>query len=174
MITPEQKAELQTLLKRTNHLWSFLKCDEKKSTIVEMEEKMSSPGFWDDQSEAKRISSECNRLKQLVEKIESFKNLVGDVEAMAELCHEDEDDAAMLAEFSKELSSLIEKIEDLEVESFLSEPMDIRPALLSIHAGAGGTESCDWADMLMRMYVRWAERRGFSVCLLYTSPSPRD
>ena len=86
---------------------------------------MSSPGFWDDQSEAKRISSECNRLKQLVEKIESFKNLVGDVEAMAELCDEDEDDAAMLAEFSKELSSLIEKIEDLEVESFLSEPMDI-------------------------------------------------
>jgi protein subunit release factor A len=77
MITPEQKAELQTLLKRTNHLWSFLKCDEKKNTIVEMEETMSSPGFWDDQSEAKRISSECNRLKQLVEKIESFKNLVG-------------------------------------------------------------------------------------------------
>ena len=58
---------------------------------------MSSPGFWDDQSEAKRISSECNRLKQLVEKIESFKNLVGDVEAMAELCDEDEDDTAMLA-----------------------------------------------------------------------------
>ena len=120
---------------------------------------MSSPSFWDDQSEAKRVSSECNRLKQLVEKIENFRNQVGDVEAMAELCEEDEDDAAMLKEFSKELSNLIEKIEDLEVESFLSEPMDIRPALLSIHAGAGGTESCDWADMLMRMYVRWAERR---------------
>ena len=96
MITPEQKAELQTLLKRTNHLWSFLKCDEKKNTIVEMEEKMSSPSFWDDQSEAKSVSSECNRLKQLVEKIENFKNQVGDVEAMAELCDEDENDAAML------------------------------------------------------------------------------
>ena len=66
MITPEQKAELQTLLKRTEHLWSFLKCDEKKQLIAEMEEQMSSPSFWDDQSEAKRVSSESNRLKQLV------------------------------------------------------------------------------------------------------------
>ena len=163
MITPEEKAELQTLLKRTNHLWSFLKCDQKKEQIVQMEEQMSSPSFWDDQAEAKRVSSESNRLKQVVEKIENFKNQVGDVEALAELCEEDEDDASMAAEFSSELTSLVTKIEDLEVESFLSEPMDVRPALLSIHAGAGGTESCDWADMLMRMYVRWAERRGFKV-----------
>ena len=163
MITPEEKAELQTLLKRTNHLWSFLKCDAKKISIVEMEEQMSSPTFWDNQNEAKRVSSECNRLKQIVEKIESFKNQVGDIEAMSELCDEDESDTALSAEFSKELKGLVAKIEELEVESFLSEPMDVRPALLSIHAGAGGTESCDWADMLMRMYVRWAERRGFDV-----------
>ena len=163
MITPEEKAELQTLLKRTNHLWSFLECDAKKISIVEMEEQMSSPTFWDDQNKAKRVSSECNRLKQIVEKIESFKNQVGDIEAMSELCDEDESDTALSAEFSKELKGLVAKIEDLEVESFLSEPMDVRPALLSIHAGAGGTESCDWADMLMRMYVRWAERRGFDV-----------
>ena len=163
MITPEEKAELQTLLKRTNHLWSFLECDAKKISIVEMEEQMSSPTFWDDQNEAKRVSSECNRLKQIVEKIESFKNQVGDIEAMSELCDEDESDTALSAEFSKELKGLVAKIEELEVESFLSEPMDVRPALLSIHAGAGGTESCDWADMLMRMYVRWAERRGFDV-----------
>ena len=61
------------------------------------------------------------------------------------------------------MESLLSKIDDLEVASFLNEPFDARPALLSIHAGAGGTESCDWADMLMRMYIRWAERRGFEV-----------
>ena len=77
MITPEEKAELQTLLKRTNHLWSFLKCDEKKEEIVQMEEQMSSPSFWDDQAEAKRVSSESNRLKQIVEKIENFKKSGG-------------------------------------------------------------------------------------------------
>ena len=70
-------------------------------------------------------------------KIENFKNQVGDVEAMAELCDEDENDAAMLKEFSRELSSLIEKIEDLEVESFLSEPMDIRPALAFMQGQEG-------------------------------------
>ncbi len=163
MITPEQKAELQTLIKRTRHLWTFLDCDRKKAEIEVMEEKMSNPSFWDDQSEAKRISSDCNRLKQLVEKIEGFRGQVEDLEALAELCDEDEQDLALLEEFCSELLALTAKIENLEVESFLSEPFDVRPALLSIHAGAGGTESCDWADMLMRMYVRWAERRGFAV-----------
>ena len=126
---------------------------------------MSSPSFWDDQSEAKRVSSECNRLKQLVEKIENFRNQVGDVEAMAELCEEDEDDAAMLKEFSKELSNLIEKIEDLEVESFLSEPMDIRPALLSIHAGAGAQNPATGPICLCG--CMFAGRRGGDLRLIF-------
>ncbi len=154
---------MQELIKRTNHLWKFLECDEKKKKILELEEQMSAPSFWDDQANARKIGSENNRLKQTVSKVEDFRSQVEDLEALCELCEEDQEDQEMANEFVTGLDSLISRIDDLEVASFLNEPFDARPALLSIHAGAGGTESCDWADMLMRMYVRWAERRGFEV-----------
>ena len=163
MILPEDKARLQALIKRTSHLWKFLECDDKKKKIAELEEEMSAPSFWDDQDKARKVGSENNRLKQTVSKVEDFRSKVEDLEALCELCEEDEEDEEMAKEFVETLESLLEKVDDLEVASFLSEPFDARPALLSIHAGAGGTESCDWADMLMRMYVRWAERRGFDV-----------
>ena len=170
MILPEDKARLNALIKKTNHLWKFLECDDKKTKIIDLENAMSSPSFWDDQKEAKRISSEANRLKQTVEKIESFRSQVEDLEALAELCDEDESEEEMANEFVHNLEDLLNRVEDLEVASFLGEPFDERPALLSIHAGAGGTESCDWADMLMRMYMRWAERRGFKVVLQDLQP----
>jgi peptide chain release factor 2 len=170
MILPEDKTRLQELIKKTRHLWKFLDCDDKKKTVLELENTMSSPSFWDNQTEAKRVSSEANRLKQTVEKIESFRAQVDDLEALAELCDEDENDQEMEGEFISTLETLLGNVEDLEVASFLGEPFDDRPALLSIHAGAGGTESCDWADMLMRMYMRWAERRGFKVELQDLQP----
>ena len=170
MILPEDKTRLNALIKKTNHLWKFLECDDKKTKIIDLENAMSSPSFWDDQKEAKRISSEANRLKQTVEKIESFRSQVEDLEALAELCDEDESEEEMANEVVHNLEDLLNRVEDLEVASFLGEPFDDRPALLSIHAGAGGTESCDWADMLMRMYMRWAERRGFKVVLQDLQP----
>lgn len=170
MILPEDKTRLNALIKKTNHLWKFLECDDKKTKIIDLENAMSSPSFWDDQKEAKHISSEANRLKQTVEKIESFRSQVEDLEALAELCDEDESEEEMANEFVHNLEDLLNRVEDLEVASFLGEPFDDRPALLSIHAGAGGTESCDWADMLMRMYMRWAERRGFKVVLQDLQP----
>ena len=125
---------------------------------------MSSPSFWDDQDEARKVSSEVNRLKQIVEKLEAFQSKVDDLVALAELVDEAGDEGEeFVAEFVASLGQLNAEVGDLEISSFLNEPFDGRPALLSIHAGAGGTESCDWADMLMRMYVRWAERRGFEV-----------
>jgi len=125
---------------------------------------MSAPSFWDDQDEARKVSSEVNRLKQIVQKLETFKSKVDDLVALAELVEEaGEEGEEFVAEFVATLGQLNAEVDDLEISSFLNEPFDGRPALLSIHAGAGGTESCDWADMLMRMYVRWAERRGFEV-----------
>ncbi len=163
MILPDDKSSLQELIKRTRHLWKFLECEDKKNKIANLELEMSAPAFWDDQANARKVGSESNRLKQTVSRIEDFKSEVDDLEALCELCEEDEDDQEMAQEFVSTLNHLISRIDDLEVASFLNEPFDVRPALLSIHAGAGGTESCDWADMLMRMYVRWAERRGFEV-----------
>ena len=162
MIVPEDKSRMQDLSKRTGHLWKFLDCDGKKEEVATLEERMAQPTFWDDQNEARKVSSEANRLKQSVERIETFRSKVEDLEVLAELAEEDSDEE-LVREFADSLESLSREIDDLEIASFLNEPFDSRPALLSIHAGAGGTESCDWADMLMRMYVRWAERRGFEV-----------
>ena len=161
MILPDDKSRLQELNQKNHHLWKFLECDEKKKKILELENEMSAPAFWDDQANARKVGSESNRLKQTVSRIEDFRSEVEDLEALCELCEEDENDQEMAREFVSTLESLLSKIDDIEVASFLNEPFDARPALLSIHAGAGGTESCDWADMLMRMYTRWAERSGF-------------
>ena len=170
MILPDDKSRLQELIKRTQHLWKFLECDEKKRKIEELENEMSAPSFWDDQANARKVGSESNRLKQTVSRIEDFRSEVEDLEALCELCEEDENDQDMAKEFVNTLENLLSRIDDIEVASFLNEPFDARPALLSIHAGAGGTESCDWADMLMRMYTRWAERRGFDVELQDLQP----
>ena len=170
MILPDDKSRLQELKKRTQHLWKFLECDEKKRKIEELENEMSAPSFWDDQANARKVGSESNRLKQTVSRIEDFRSEVEDLEALCELCEEDENDQDMAKEFVNTLENLLSRIDDIEVASFLNEPFDARPALLSIHAGAGGTESCDWADMLMRMYTRWAERRGFEVELQDLQP----
>ena len=170
MILPDDKSRLQELIKRTQHLWKFLECDEKKRKIEELENEMSAPSFWDDQANARKVGSESNRLKQTVSRIEDFRSEVEDLEALCELCEEDENDQDMAKEFTNTLENLLSRIDDIEVASFLNEPFDARPALLSIHAGAGGTESCDWADMLMRMYTRWAERRGFEVELQDLQP----
>ncbi|MFP6900652.1 MAG: peptide chain release factor 2 [Opitutales bacterium] len=164
MIIPEDKTKMQELVKRAGYLWRYLDCETKKSEIVTLEERMSAPTFWDDQNEARKVSSEVNRLKQTVEKLETFRSRVDDLVALAELVEEaGEEGEEFVAEFVSSLKELNVEMDDLEISSFLNEPFDGRTALLSIHAGAGGTESCDWTDMIRRMYLRWAERRGFEV-----------
>ena len=96
MILPEDKARLQALIKRTSHLWKFLECDDKKKKIAELEEEMSAPSFWDDQDKARKVGSENNRLKQTVSKVEDFRAEVGDLEALCELCEEDQEDEDLL------------------------------------------------------------------------------
>ena len=109
MIIPEDKTKLQALIKRTNHLWKFLECDEKKKKIAELEDAMSAPSFWDDQEKARKVGSENNRLKQTVSKVEEFRSKVEDLEALCELCEEDEEDEEMAKEFVETLESLLWK-----------------------------------------------------------------
>ena len=94
----------------------------------EEEEQMSAPSFWDDQANARKIGSENNRLKQTVSKVEDFRSQVEDLEALSELCEEDQEDQEMANEFVTGLDSLISRIDDLEVASFLNETFDARPA----------------------------------------------
>ncbi|GHB93999.1 peptide chain release factor 2 [Cerasicoccus arenae] len=129
---------------------------------------MSSAGFWDDQKAAQVVIAESNQCKQIIEPLVKFKPKVDDLNALIELVEEAEeaDGAEYLTELTRMTAELYEKVDELEIQSFLSGPMDHNNAILSIQAGAGGTESCDWADMLYRMYTRWAERRGFKIEVL--------
>ncbi len=126
---------------------------------------MAQPSFWDDQSAAQQTVSELSRLKSLVAPLAKLKSQVEDLSALFELAEESDDDPSLAADIAAETASLAADLDRIEIESFLSGPHDKCNAIITIHAGAGGTESCDWAEMLLRMYMRWAERRGFETSL---------
>ena len=126
---------------------------------------MAQPSFWDDQNAAQQTVSELSRLKSLVAPLAKLKSQVDDLSALFELAEESDDDPSLAADIAAETSSLAADLDRIEIESFLSGPHDKCNAIITIHAGAGGTESCDWAEMLLRMYMRWAERRGFETSL---------
>ena len=124
---------------------------------------MSASSFWDNPEKAQVITGELSGLKHVIRETEDFNSKFEDLETLVELVKEsDEDEAALYTEeIENTLQELNKRIDDLELQSFLSGPHDKCNAILTIHAGAGGTESCDWADMLFRMYSRWAERAGY-------------
>ena len=124
---------------------------------------MGEPGFWDDQRGAARISAEHARTTR---KLETYERLTGDFEAISELAGEDGADgdlAALVGPLERELARLQE-------DALFSGDYDANDALVTIHAGEGGTDAQDWAEMLVRMYLRWAERRGYQAELVEASP----
>lgn len=126
---------------------------------------MSEPGFWDRQDAANKVVTEVSHLKSSIQPIIRFHGKMEDLQTLIELVEdaEGEEAEAYADEIGGTAKALLRELDDLEISSFLSGRMDKNNAILSINAGAGGTESCDWADMLYRMYVRWAERSGFRV-----------
>jgi peptide chain release factor 2 len=126
---------------------------------------MGEPGFWDHQERASAVATESSQLKSSVQPLLSFRTKLEDLGAMEELIEmADEDEAAdLVAEYVATVKQLRGKLEELELQSFLNARFDGNNAILSINAGAGGTESCDWAEMLLRMYTRWGERNGYTV-----------
>ena len=126
---------------------------------------MAVEGFWNKQEAAKKIVTEASHLKSSIQPIIKFNKRIEDVQTLVELVEDSEGDEAeeFLVEIRESVEKLMDDIEELEIQSFLSGKMDRNNAILSINAGAGGTESCDWAEMLYRMYVRWAERNGYQV-----------
>ncbi len=122
---------------------------------------MGAADFWNDRNSAQEILSEASRLKRIVAPQLDFQKRLGDLNALLELAEESDEDADLSAELASETNSMSLEIEKVEIESFLSGKLDNSNAIVTIHAGAGGTESCDWAEMLLRMYTRWAERRGW-------------
>lgn len=119
---------------------------------------MQSPSFWDNGDEAKKVIQESNELKSWTEPLEALLKRIDDVRALAP---DADQDPAFLEDILKEITSIETDLNEIEVRRMLSGEMDRSSCFLSINAGAGGTEACDWAAMLLRMYERWAARRGW-------------
>ncbi|MFT9486331.1 MULTISPECIES: peptide chain release factor 2 [Tepidibacillus] len=161
----EIKHELEKMAKRLAEIRGSLDIDQKKSRIEELEEVMAKPDFWDDNDAAQKVISEVNGLKELTEQMTDLEQQFEDIQVMLELTLE-ENDEAMLAELEKSMKSLSKRFSEFELQLLLNDPYDKNNAILEIHPGAGGTESQDWASMLLRMYTRWAEDHGYKVEVL--------
>ena len=123
---------------------------------------MSAPGFWDDNEQAAKISGEHSSASKKINLFEDLDSRVSDIDDLIAFA-EEEGDKAAISEVKKEVDELSLMLGDLEMELLLSGKYDKKNAFLTIHAGTGGTEACDWAEMLLRQYQRWSERRGLKV-----------
>jgi len=138
--------------------------DRKRDEIAEREMLSQAPDFWDDAQKAQKLMQEASSLKDWVATWVSAQQSVGDVEALAELAEEAKDET-MESDMVAELNRSQKAVDELELRKILAGPDDNRNAILTINAGAGGTEANDWAEMLMRMYTRWAEQHNLEVLL---------
>jgi peptide chain release factor 2 len=138
-----------------------LDLENKSKRIEELEADMEAPGFWDDTEKSQKAMKELKGLKDSFEKYNELLQGLEDAKTLIEMA-EEEEDSTLLSEIEEEVTSFEEKLEELRIETLLSGEYDRNNAILTLHAGAGGTESCDWCQMLMRMYTRWAERKGYS------------
>jgi len=138
---------------------------KKKDRIKELDLKMTEPSFWDDQDTAQKVITEVNGLKGYVSDFDDLEEQLDNVEVSYELVKE-EDDQELFEELESDITALKKAINDFELQMLLSEPYDAKNAILELHPGAGGTESQDWASMLLRMYQRWAESKNFKVEIL--------
>lgn len=141
----------------------------KLSARAELEQVMSRPGFWDNPDKARGVVSQISGLKAVIDPVLKLEKSVQELLDLFALA-EEEQDAATLAEVEAELAALSKACDQIEVAGMLSGPDDSRACFFSIHAGAGGTESCDWANMLLRMYTRYFEDNGFSYEQLDITP----
>jgi peptide chain release factor 2 len=132
-----------------------------------LEKRSAESDFWLNQTEAQGVMRQLAELKKVVSKWREAEKKVADA---AELLTLAEEDASLEPEVESELATVAARLEELELEAAFSSEYDARNAILSIHAGAGGTESQDWVEMLMRMYLRWAERHGYEAEILDTTP----
>ena len=141
----------------------------KKTALQKLESKMSKAGFWDNPDTAQSVVSQLSALKSVIEPVEETQREVKDLEELFELASA-ESDKEELAQIEDDLGALVKRCEQIELAGLLSRPEDMKNCFFSIHAGAGGTESCDWANMLLRMYARYFEANKYKFQELDITP----
>ena len=156
------KPILNDLGEKLDQMRISLEIPAKEEKIAELEYKMSEPSFWDDAAAAQKLNQELAALKGGVDTYKELMAKYEDAETLYEMGIE-ESDPSMEADIRAELNLIAEGLETLQLEVLLSGDYDANDAILTLHAGAGGTEAQDWTQMLLRMYGRWAERHGFTV-----------
>lgn len=139
-----------------------------RAQITDLEEQSGAPDLWDDPDKAQQVTSALSRANSEIERIETMDQRIDDLEVLVEMAAE-ENDAETLAEAERELISIRKAVGELEVRTLLNGEWDQREAVVTIRAGAGGVDAADFAEMLMRMYLRWAERHGYPTKVMDTS-----
>lgn len=142
--------------------------EAKKAEIADLERQVAVPNLWDDQENAQRVTSRLSALQAEIERLERLRARIEDVHVLLEFAAAD-DDKESLAEATTETVKLREEIDALEVRTLLSGQYDEREAVVTIRSEAGGVDAADFAEMLLRMYLRWSERHGYKVEILDTS-----
>lgn len=158
----QHKTELKELKEKLVSLKEALNIDELKDELSQLENKASQPGFWTDADNAKKTQQ---KTKNITKKLESYQNLMDECENLEVLCQlgEESSDTSVLEEISSGIQDLKKEYEILRLETLFKGEYDSSNAILSLHAGAGGTEAQDWVEMLYRMYTRWAEKHDFEI-----------
>ena len=165
---PDRLADIAALDSTLTTVERVLDVDGLRGRIEKLEHEASDPHLWDDQTRAQKVTSELSHTQGELRRVEELRQRLDDLPVMYELAAE-EGGADDLAEADAELTKLREDIEAMEVRTLLSGEYDEREALVNIRSGAGGVDAADWAEMLMRMYIRWAEQHKYPVEVFDTS-----
>jgi peptide chain release factor 2 len=160
--------EIKQLRATMKTIGQVLDLDGMRAEIADLGEQVAAPDLWDDQENATRVTGRLSSLQGQLDRFSELQSRIDDVAVLAELAQE-ENDASSLAEAEAELGKIHGAVEALEVRTLLSGEYDEREALITIRSGAGGVDAADFAEMLMRMYTRWAERNKYGVEVFDTS-----
>jgi len=155
-------ATLESLAERLAEAERFLGVDRLLERRAELEKAASEPGLWDDADHAREVTTELGRVSEDLEQLAGLARELSDAQTLNELIEEERDDS-LRPEVEEGLDTLDRRLRVLELRSLFAGPYDDGDAVAEIHAGAGGTDAQDWAEMMLRMYTRWAERRGFEI-----------
>ncbi|MBO7633169.1 MAG: peptide chain release factor 2, partial [Lachnospiraceae bacterium] len=159
------KYELNQYTDPLKELGSSLSLDSKKLRVEEIEGIMEEEGFWNDADKAQNYMKELKNLKDTIEEYKELESKNADLYALIEMV-EEENDEGMVPEVEEEFETFKNDFEKMRLETLLDGEFDSCNAILTLHAGAGGTEACDWASMMYRMYSMWAQAKGFSIDVL--------
>jgi peptide chain release factor 2 len=154
--------ELADLARRLADAHKYLRIDEARTRLAELEEQASAPDLWDDADRARQVTSDMAGVREDVELMDTLDGRLSDVQTLYELARE-EDDSSVEAEIDDGVKQLQGDLDKLELRALFSGEHDERDAICEVHSGAGGTDAQDWAQMLLRMIRRWAETKGFDV-----------